>query len=165
MLIRHWDPDKRYEGAVLKVYEHWSLEVSWRQHTLGCYILFCRREGVRLMSQLEIAELDELKVAMRNIEHVLRYGEEFRACHFNYLQMGNVLPLLHFHGIPRYDGSRPLSRELLNREVTDPDAHNVPPWSREEITREQMDKLRCLLQRRLGENPFYRGLREAIRIL
>ncbi|MFA5935530.1 MAG: hypothetical protein WC787_01585 [Patescibacteria group bacterium] len=170
-LIRHWDPDKKFKGAVLKVYDHWSLEVSWQQHTLGCYIIFCRREGVRLMSELLIDELDELKVLMRDTEAKFRERDDFRPDHFNYWQMGNALPLLHLHGIPRYETARPLSKELLGRDVTDPTWGHLPPWTNEKISREQMEKLHDLMIGVLGlkqpniaerENPFYKGIREAI---
>lgn len=161
-LVRHWDPEERFAGAVLKVFEHWVLEVSWQQHTLGCYILFCRREGVRLISDLKIEELDDLKVAMGKIEFALRYRDPFRATHFNYLQLGNALPLLHFHGVPRYDGPRALSRELLNREVTDSNPGSLPAWSREQISHGQMQTLRQLMEKCMAENPFYKGIREAI---
>jgi diadenosine tetraphosphate (Ap4A) HIT family hydrolase len=164
-LIRHWDPERQFEGAVLNVYEHWSLEVSWQQHTLGCYILFCRREGVRLMSELEIEEFADLRMAMRHIEEALRRKDgDFRADHFNYWQMGNALPQLHVHGIPRYNGPRSLSRELLGRDVTDSNPGHIPPWSREHISSEQMKKLRDRMAHKLPrENPFYKWIRKAMK--
>lgn len=170
-LIRHWDPKKQFEGAVLKVYEHWVLEVSWQQHTLGNFIIFCRREGVRLQSQLEDIESVELKKVMDYIERALRWSDAFRPHHFNYLQMGNALPLLHFHGIPRYKKSRPFSKELLGREVTDPNWGHSPPWTREKISEEQMKRLQPLMEEAVSikrpnmaveENPLYPGIREAI---
>lgn len=164
-LVRHWDPKGEYEGAVLKVYEYWCLEVSWQQHTLGCYIIFCRREGVRLMSRLTIEEIDELRHVMAHMEIALRNHEQFRPDHFNYLQMGNVLPLLHFHGIPRYKESRPLSRTLLDRDVTDSTPDFLPSWTRDAVTPEQMKELRAMMMRYLRENPFYKGIRKAIESL
>jgi diadenosine tetraphosphate (Ap4A) HIT family hydrolase len=164
MLIRHWDPEKKFEGAVLKVYEHWVLEVSWQQHTLGCYIIFCRREGVRLQSSLTDKELEQLKIVMGEIESALRFSSgKFLPHHFNYLQMGNELPLLHFHGIPRYGEPRALTHEVLGRDpqTTDLNWGGFPPWSRELITSEQMVVLRKHM-RMPRENPFYRGLRRAM---
>ena len=166
MLVRHWDPEKKFEGAVLKVYAHWVLEVSWQQHTLGCYIIFCRREGVRLQSSLTSEELEELKTVMEEIESALLFSSgKFQPDHFNYLQMGNALPLLHFHGIPRYKEVRALTQEVLGRdpEITDSNWGHFPPWSRELITPEQMVALRKHMEMPC-ENPFYRGLREAMKV-
>lgn len=179
MLIRHWDPEKRFEGAVIKIYEHWVLEVSWQQHTLACFILFCRHEKIRLQSELSDGALRDLRRAMREIEVGLRKSP-FAPDHFNYLQMGNALPLLHFHGVPRYDSNRDLSKELLGREVTDENPGHFTPWSREKITSEQMGRIHQLMQESLQyvcpadlkiaatvaphENPFYAGLRKAMEI-
>ncbi|MEO5927140.1 MAG: hypothetical protein ABIO72_00530 [Patescibacteria group bacterium] len=172
--IRHWDPEGRFEGAALRLYEHWALEVSWQQHTLGCYIIFCRREGVRLQSELTDQESVELKKVMGEIETALR-KPDFSATHFNYWQMGNALPLLHFHGIPRYDTHRELAKTLLNRDLTDPTPTHLPLWTSEKVTSEQMGKLRDAMHIALGdkqpdkqpsmaprENPFYPGIRKAI---
>lgn len=171
--IRHWDPKQEFLGAALKPYEHWVLEVSWQQHTLGCYIIFCRRKDVRLISELEPEELVELVQVMREIEGALRKSPVFKPDHFNYLQLGNLLPLLHFHGVPRYNKNRRFSKKLLNREITDIDPKYLPLWTTDPITKEQMRDLQQEMWVAMGgkrinmsrhENPFYKWIREALRI-
>jgi diadenosine tetraphosphate (Ap4A) HIT family hydrolase len=126
--VRHWDVQHRYAGAVLKWYRYWCLEVSFRQHTLGSYILFCRRLGVRLVSDLDVNEMVDLRDAMMEIELALRGHPTFRADHFNYLQMGNGVPLLHFHGIPRYNSPR----EFLGQRWIDHTWGHPPAWIKQE---------------------------------
>jgi diadenosine tetraphosphate (Ap4A) HIT family hydrolase len=66
-------------------------------------------------------ELEQLKIVMGEIESALRFSSgKFLPHHFNYLQMGNELPLLHFHGIPRYGEPRALTHEVLGRDPRPP---------------------------------------------
>jgi len=143
--IRHWDSADKYVGAVLKWYEHWCLEVSYRQHTLGCYILFCRREGVRLPSDLHDEELLGLREAMSEIELALRAHSFFDPDHFNYLQMGNALPLLHFHGIPRYL----MPRNFDGMTWVDKRPGHPPVWKEHEAPRVLIEKLRVHMSKHL----------------
>ena len=138
---RHWDPAGKYMGAVLRAYEYWVLEVSWLQHTLGSFIVFCRRPGVRLMSELNTTELAELKWAMADMESALRRHPVFCPDHFNYLQMGNALPLLHFHGIPRYETERAFCGKVWK----DVNPRRPPTWVSEEVSSEIVVKMRDLL--------------------
>lgn len=137
-LIRHWDPEKRYEGAVIKVYAHWCLEVSWQQHTLGTYIIFCRREGVRLETELMPVELSSLQTVKREIQESLQTHRAFHPDHFNHLQLGNLLPQLHIHGVPRY--FKP--RQYLGRTWEDPTPTHLPTWSSEPLPRDLIERLR-----------------------
>lgn len=171
--IRHWDPKQEFIGAGLKPYKHWVLEVSWQQHTLGCYIIFCRRKGVRRQSELTPSESTELIEVMREIETALCKCPLFKPDHFNYLQLGNVLPLLHFHGVPRYKKNRRFSKTLLDREITDIDPNYLPHWTTDSITKAQMRDLReemwvAMGGKRIGmakrENPLYQRIREALAI-
>ncbi len=125
--VRYWDPDGKFDGAVLKWYVHWCLEVSFHQHALGSFILFCRRSGVLLISDLHPEELAEMQLAMQEIELVLRGHPFFRADHFNYLQMGNELHLLHFHGIPRYQSPR----VFFGKRWVDHAWGHPPAWTKE----------------------------------
>ncbi len=138
MTTRHYDPKNVYEGALLKEYEHWNLEVSWRQHTLGCFIIFSKRQDVRLESQLTTYELYEKQLVMRDMEAALVRHPLFRPDHFNYFQMGNALPILHYHGIPRYQ----TMRHFLGHPWFDVTWGNVPNWSHVEIRRQDVGILR-----------------------
>lgn len=138
---RIWDPEERYTQGALRAYDHWSLEVSYRQHTLGCYILFARRP-VEKLSDLAPAELSELAFAMKEIETALGAHPEFRPDRFNYLQLGNFLHHLHVHGIPRYAGPR----RFLGREWLDPVPARPPVWSHEDVNHDVVRAVRDALR-------------------
>lgn len=143
MLIRHWDPEGHFEGAVLHANADWCLEVSWHQHTLGSFIIFCRRKGVRLVSDLADGELVSLRAEMRIIEEGLRKNAMFQPDHFNYWQMGNGMPLLHFHGMPRYREARQYNHDHEpQRTWQDTTWGHLPVWTRERISHELMVCLR-----------------------
>jgi diadenosine tetraphosphate (Ap4A) HIT family hydrolase len=137
-MIRHWDPENRYVGAALTNYRYWAIEVSWRQHTLGSCIMFCRREGVRLLSELTDEELSDMRDAMAAHEMRLRTRSAFRPDHINYLQMGNVLLPLHLHIVPRYK----TTRTSFGREWSDSAWGKPPAWSSEEISHTLMAQIR-----------------------
>lgn len=143
MIERHWDPKGRYLGAVLRATADWCLEVSFRQHTLGSYILFCRRIGVRLMSELTEIELITLRNEMRIIEEALRKNPAFEPDRFNYLQTGDNVPHLHFHGIPRYERSR----EFEGKEWIDAAWGHAPTWTREEISWKLRESLKAEMKK------------------
>lgn len=134
---RPWDPQAKYEGALLKVYEHWCLEVSFLQHTPGSFIIFSRNSVERL-SQLPANALAELGIVTAEIEDALTRSPAFRPDRFNYLQMGNALHHLHVHGIPRYASAR----EYGGRTWTDETYGHPPRWSEVEITRDLVARLK-----------------------
>lgn len=100
--------EDKYKEGNLKEYSHWTLTVSFRQTTLGSYIILAKR-SIERISELNDAELIELKQVMREIEDALSKADGFKPDRFNYLQLGNSLHQLHFHGIPRYSSSRDFS--------------------------------------------------------
>jgi diadenosine tetraphosphate (Ap4A) HIT family hydrolase len=102
---RIWDPENKYEAAFLAEYQYWVLEVNFRQHTLGCYIILAKRH-IEKITELTDGEMLELKQIMAKIENALLSAPEFRPDRFNYLQLGNGKHLLHIHGVPRYLSSR-----------------------------------------------------------
>jgi len=128
---RIWDPEGKYKEGFLKEYDNWVLEVSFRQHTLGCFIIFAKRKVERI-SELTIEEFAELKEVMLEIENALSSIETFKPKRFNYLQLGNGLHRLHFHGIPRYESER-----QFNNITWEDKAWGHPPiWSKTEISAE-----------------------------
>ena len=120
------------------------MEVSYRQHTLGCYIIFAKREIERI-SQLTTEEIDELKDVMKNIENALMKIIEFKPDRFNYLQLGNFLHHLHFHGIPRYKSQRSFN----GQEWIDSTWGQPPVWSETKVGDEIVIKLRELIKKHL----------------
>lgn len=97
--------EDKYEEGNLKEYTYWLLTVSFRQTTLGSYIILAKRP-VEKISELLDEELIELRHVMAEIEQVLSAANDFKPDRFNYLQLGNSLHQLHFHGIPRYSTPR-----------------------------------------------------------
>ena len=132
---RFWDPDGRYSKGEIKEYEYWNLEVSYRQHTLGCFIIFCKR-NVERVSSLTKEELNELKNVMKDIE--IAVEKAFGAARFNYFQMGNQLHNLHFHGIPRYSSDI----DLLGKTWKDENFGHPPLWVKEEIGDNLVESIR-----------------------
>lgn len=125
MNIRIWDLEGRYKEGFVKEYEHWVLEVSFRQHTLGCFIIFAKR-NIERISELYDVEIIELKNIMKEFESTCSSIKEFMPDRYNYLQMGNALHHLHFHAIPRY--AKP--RRFRNKEWIDTTFGHPPVWSK-----------------------------------
>ena len=134
---RPWDPLRKYEGALLKVYDHWCIEISFRQHTPGSFTIFSRH-SVERYSQLSPAALSEFAVVTGEIETALTSCSAFRPDRFNYLQMGNALHHLHVHGIPRYA----VPRIYADREWRDETYGDPPVWSTSEVSYELVSTLR-----------------------
>jgi diadenosine tetraphosphate (Ap4A) HIT family hydrolase len=122
---RIWDPEEKYSQGFLKEYHHWVVEVSYRQHTLGCFIIFAKRK-IEKISELSDEEAIELKVVMKEIETTMSEVPEFKPDRFNYLQMGNALHHLHFHGIPRYASER----AFANKSWLDTTWGKPPIWKK-----------------------------------
>ena len=118
---RTYDPKNEYIEGVLKEYNHWIVEVSFRQHTLGNYIIFAKR-NIEKIYELKNTEILELKTIMNEIEKAIT--KAFRPDKFNYLQLGNKLHHLHFHCIPRY--KKP--RNFAGRKWTDKAWGKPPIW-------------------------------------
>ena len=125
---RFWDKNSHYSKGILKEYNFWILEVSYRQHTFGNFIIFCKREGVEKISELYDDELLELKKVLQEIEFALLQNDTFKPIWFNYWQMGNKVHSLHIHGIPRYD----LEKKFLDKIWKDKDFKVPPIWTYEE---------------------------------
>lgn len=136
--MRFWDTKNKYIGAELSNHVHWVVEVSYRQHTFGNFIVFCKREHVQKISELHDEELLELKHVLHNIESALLENPSFAPIRFNYWQMGNGLKHLHFHGIPRYESPR----EFLGRTWDDPDQSMPVIWKTTEESLETVSALR-----------------------
>ncbi len=123
MSYRIWDKDNKYLDGLLKEYKHWSLDISYRQHTLGCFIIFAKRD-VQKISELTTDELIELRTIMQQMEEALTNISEIKPDKFNYLQLGNNMNHLHIHGIPRYA----TKRDFAGKEWIDETWGHPPVW-------------------------------------
>jgi len=142
MFKRFYDSKGKYNKGILKEYKYWILEVSYRQHTFGCYIIFCKREGVEKISELTNEEIIEFKIVCREIENALLQNEIFKPEKFNYWQMGNGLSQLHFHGIPRYL----IGKELNNKIFKDNSFGTVPIFTEIEQDDDTVIKLKEVMK-------------------
>ena len=141
---RVWDKEGKYTQGILKEYCHWILELSYRQHTLGSFILFAKRD-IENIHEMTVEESEELKLAMKEMEAVL--SRVYKADKFNYWQMGNGLLKLHFHGIPRYKEER----DYAGRVWKDESWGSIPKWSYTEVDSSLIERMRDELIEEINE--------------
>ncbi len=135
---RLWDPQGKWTNGQLRQYEHWALEVSYCQHTLGSFIIFARRP-VKSFSELESLEATEYIRVVSEIETALKLNPTFNPSRINYLQLGNGTPHLHLHAVPRYNSSRYFDeREWIDTAS----ARGIPPWTQQISSDELVGKIR-----------------------
>lgn len=81
----------------------WTVLVRPQQPTLGSLVLVCR-EPITAFSDASAQAFAELQGMVRTIEAILREHVAYER--INYLMLMMVDPDVHFHVIPRYNGSR-----------------------------------------------------------
>lgn len=83
--------------------DRWIVLVRPQQPTFGSLVLVCK-EPAQAFSELSAEAFADLKVAIAGIEALLRdlVGYE----RINYLMLMMVDKDVHFHVVPRYDGTR-----------------------------------------------------------
>ena len=141
MLNRIWDKENIYTKGFLKEYKYWVLEVSYRQHTLGCFIIFAKRK-IEKITELTNHEILELQNVMKEIQETLLKIDIFKPDRFNYFQMGNDIHNLHFHSIPRYAKSR----NLMNKKWVDKTWGSVPMWIKKDVSHTLVKGLRDIIK-------------------
>lgn len=92
-----------YPETLLKQWEHWLLLLRPAQPTLGSCILAAKSDATAF-GALAPAAHAELAIITAEIETVL--GQAVAYQKINYLMLMMVDPHVHFHVIPRYEGSR-----------------------------------------------------------
>ena len=83
--------------------DSWLVLVRPKQPTFGSLVLVCK-ESVESFSQLSPAAFADLKTATEGVERLL--GKVVGYEKINYLMLMMVDKDVHFHVIPRYDGTR-----------------------------------------------------------
>lgn len=81
----------------------WTLLLRPKQPTLGAMVLVCR-EPVQAFGEVSATAFAEMRELVAAIESALREVVAYER--INYLMLMMVDPDVHFHVIPRYDGSR-----------------------------------------------------------
>lgn len=92
-----------YPATLLKQWEHWLLLLRPAQPTLGACILAAKSDATAF-GALPPAAHAELATITADIEQVLTRAVGYQK--INYLMLMMVDPHVHFHVIPRYEGSR-----------------------------------------------------------
>ena len=81
----------------------WTVLLRPKQPTLGSLVLVCR-EPAKAFSDVSAAAFAELQGVVQRVEKTLREVSAYER--INYLMLMMVDPDVHFHVIPRYNGSR-----------------------------------------------------------
>lgn len=92
-----------YPATLLTQWEHWLLLLRPAQPTLGSCILAAKSDATAF-GALPPAAHAELATITAEIEQVLTRAVDYGK--INYLMLMMVDPHVHFHVIPRYEGSR-----------------------------------------------------------
>jgi diadenosine tetraphosphate (Ap4A) HIT family hydrolase len=96
-----------YPATLLREYDHWVLLLRPQQVTAGSLILAAKGEA-RAYGDLPTHAFAEQGRIIAEVEAMLRRAVDFER--INYLMLMMVDPHVHFHVIPRYQGSRTLAR-------------------------------------------------------
>ena len=92
-----------YPATLVAEFEHWAVLLRPAQPTLGSLVLAAKSD-VTALSDLSAEAHAEMKLASTAIERALRDFTGYAK--INYLMLMMVDPHVHFHVIPRYEGSR-----------------------------------------------------------
>lgn len=92
-----------YPGSLVADYEHWVVLLRPAQPTLGSLVLAAKSEA-ESFGTLPAAAHAELSDVTRHIETALAATVRFER--LNYLMLMMVDRHVHFHVLPRHDGSR-----------------------------------------------------------
>lgn len=97
-MVKFGHPD-----TVIAETEHWTVQLRPQQVTLGSLVLISR-EPVLAFGDVSPEGFAGLKPAVDRIEKMLRKAVAYQK--INYLMLMMLDPDVHFHVIPRYEGSR-----------------------------------------------------------
>jgi diadenosine tetraphosphate (Ap4A) HIT family hydrolase len=96
---------EKFGGAstLIAEYQHWVVLLRPQAVTLGSLVLAAKSDETAF-SALPAPAFGELSTAIRDIETVLT--KAVGQAKMNYLMLMMVDPHVHFHALPRYEGSR-----------------------------------------------------------
>lgn len=137
---RPWDTENQFYAGTLFRTEFWTVEVSYKQHTPGSFIIFLNR-FVSRFKDLFPNEVQELPEVIGVVETILAKHPQLQPELCNYLQLGNKVPHFHIHGIPRY--SKPV--HFIHKEWIDPTFGSPPVWSQSNISHQEVSYIRAEL--------------------
>lgn len=92
-----------WPATLVREFDHWVVLLRTAQVTLGSLVLAAKSDATAF-GDLPAAAFAELKDATAQIEEALSRFVAFEK--INYLMLMMVDPHVHFHVIPRYEGTR-----------------------------------------------------------
>ena len=95
-----------YPESLIREYEHWVVLLRPAQVTLGSLVLAAKGDATAF-GQLPPAAHAELATVTKEIEAALLTEIGYEK--INYLMLMMVDPHVHFHVLPRYEGSKPFN--------------------------------------------------------
>jgi len=95
-----------HPSSVIAETRHWSVQLRPAQPTLGSLVLICT-QPVQAFGAVSPAAFAELQEIVARVEKLLSDFVSYQR--INYLMLMMVDPDVHFHVIPRYEGSRDFS--------------------------------------------------------
>lgn len=93
-----------YKKLVLFEHPRWIWQLHNNQSYLGRTLLILKREILSSWVHSRISEQKDLVLHCKEIEDFL--VSLFTPDRFNYGQLGNIYPVVHFHIVPRYEEPR-----------------------------------------------------------
>lgn len=91
---------KDFSKQLVKEYTHWQVLVHENQDQLGRSVVWCKREHAVDLADATLEEQAELFHILYTLRAALT--DTFQPDWFNYSFLGNVVPHLHCHVMPRY---------------------------------------------------------------
>lgn len=95
-----------WPATTIRELEHWVVLLRPEQPTLGSLVLACKQPA-KAFAEVDAAGFAELARATAGIEAMLKAAVHYDK--INYLMLMMVDPDVHFHVLPRYDGTRTLA--------------------------------------------------------
>lgn len=91
---------KDFSKYLIKEYTYWSVYIAEDQSYLGRCVIWCKRDSAMDLADVTLEEREELFVILKQLKQAII--KAFQADWFNYTFLGNEIPHLHEHVIPRY---------------------------------------------------------------
>jgi diadenosine tetraphosphate (Ap4A) HIT family hydrolase len=125
-----------WPGTRIAETEHWGVMLRPEQPTLGALVLGCKLP-VKSLGAVGEAGMADLARATAGVEAMLRASIAYDK--INYLMLMMVDPDVHFHVLPRYDGTR----EAAGITLPDPGWPGPPRLAdARKLTQEEISALR-----------------------
>ncbi|MEM9736026.1 MAG: HIT family protein [Pseudomonadota bacterium] len=95
----------RWPETKIAELEHWAVMLRPEQPTLGALVLVCKQPA-QSYAEVDAAGFAELRHAIGGIETMLSRAIGYEK--INYLMLMMVDPDVHYHVLPRYEGTKTL---------------------------------------------------------